>query len=208
MSESTSFLGGAAFAGLAALVLLKGGVTVGAPNVGGVQSLSAPTVSPSVVAQPVVSPSPTVSPEGANPEDVEQLKTLVEQQKTDIEKLRTQVQDQKVAIDTLTTQLKVNTPPANSSSAQVLSTDEQLANPILTGLLWALGGVVLALGGGLSLVGMFVLVAKQQQQNRSPHTVEVIHTAHEVPSYMPSRRRPVLPARRVVAKRANPPEYD
>lgn len=205
MSETTSFLGGAAFAGLAALVLLKGGITVGAPNVSNSQALPIPTVSPSVVAQPTASPSPELE-DGASIEDVDQLKTLVEQQKTDIEKLRTQVQDQKVAIDTLTTQLKVNSPAMNAS-AQVLAED-QIANPLLTGLLWAIGGVVLALGGGLALVGMFVLVARQQT-SRSPHTVEVIHTAQQVPNYLPSRRRaPVLPARRVVAKRANPPEYD
>jgi hypothetical protein len=205
MSETTSFLGGAAFAGLAALVLLKGGVTVGAPNVNNSQSLPVPAVSPSVVAQPTVSPSPLE--DGASVEDVDKLKTLVEQQKTDIEKLRTQVQDQKVAIDTLTTQLKTSSSMNAASSAQVLAED-QMANPLLTGLLWAIGGVVLALGGGLALVGMFVLVARQQN-SRSPNTVEVIHTAHQIPSYLPSRRRaPVLPARRVVAKRANPPEYD
>jgi hypothetical protein len=206
MSETTSFLGGAAFAGLAALVLLKGGVTVGAPNVSNPQSLPVPTVSPSVVAQPVASPSPDLA-NGASIEEVDKLKTLVDQQKTDIEKLRTQVQDQRVAIDTLTTQLKTSSVTNAASSAQVLAED-QISNPLLTGLLWAIGGVVLALGGGLALVGMFVLVARQQN-SRSPNTVEVIHTAHQIPNYLPSRRRaPVLPARRVVAKRANPPEYD
>jgi uncharacterized coiled-coil protein SlyX len=210
MSESTSFLGGAAFAGLAALVLLKGGISIGAPNTGVSPSMPNTSLSPTMPNQPIqviASPMPTVSPspEQQSEEEakkIEELKALVDQQKTDNEKLKSQLQDLHEKLEVINAQNKASAALANANVNQSLSNNDPLSNPVLTGLLWAFGGVALTLGGGIVLVGLFVLVARQQNQQPT-RTVEVIHTAHEVPAYLPQRRRPpMLPARRVV-KRAN-----
>jgi hypothetical protein len=69
-------------------------------------------------------------------------------------------------------------------------------NPAFSNLLWMLGGVILTFGGGIALVGMFVLFAKQQRPSR---TIEVIHD--EYPGYLSNRRRTqVLPARRSIKR--------
>lgn len=208
MSDTTSFLGGAAFAGLAALLVMKGGISIGAPTLGTSQPLAPavnspvavapqPAPAPAPVPSPVVCPTPSPTP-SVDAGTTEQLKSQTQQ----LETLKAQLQNQQTLIENLTTQIK-STPPAVVPSPSSLTTAE-LANPILTGLLWALGGVVLTLGGGVILVGMFVLVARQQSP-RNSRTVEVIHTPPEMPPYLATRRRPQLPAsRRVVTRRVHP----
>lgn len=199
MSETTSFLGGAALAGLAAVILLRGGITTNSPVVTPSQPLPGypyPGVSPSPLStlSPAASGTPTSGDLEKQRLETEQLKALLEQQRVQTEQLKTQVQSQQTLIDTLTAQNK--TTPIPSPKAGIGGGDVDQTNPILTGLLWALGGMILTFGGGIALVGMFVLFAKQQRPSR---TIEVIHD--EYPGYLPARRRSqMLPPRRAIKR--------
>jgi hypothetical protein len=197
MSETTSFLGGAALAGLAAVILLKGGLsatspTVGAPQYAPMQPL--PTVSPGVMVPQ--SPVPSGDYEKQKVE-ADQLKSQIEQQRLQIEQLKAQAQSQQAFIDSLTAQSKSGTGPLAARSQQPGGGGFDTSNPVMSGLMWALGGMILTFGGGIALVGMFVLFAKNQ---RSPsRTIEVFHD--EYPAYLSTRRRqPALPPRRVIKR--------
>lgn len=193
MSETTSFLGGAALAGLAAVILLRGGIgTTNTPVLSPAQPL--PNYGYSVqpgMPVPTVPPPPTGTDVDKQRAETEQLRALVEQQRVQTEQLKTQLQSQQALIETLNAQNKaalvnpqkpVNVQPEN--------------NPVFSNLLWMLGGVILTFGGGIALVGMFVLFAKQQRPSR---TIEVVHD--EYPGYLSNRRRTqVLPARRSIRR--------
>lgn len=187
MSETTSFLGGAALAGLAAVILLKGGVAT--PSMQSSQPLpnfAYPTVSPTPTFPPTTTGTPTTSTDIEKYRlETEQLKALLEQQRVQTEQVRAQLQSQQALIETLNAQSKsaAAKPPASAETA----------NPLLSGLMWALGGIILTFGGGIALVGMFVLFARPSRPSR---TIEVIHDQY--PDYMPTRRRSqMLPARRI-----------
>ncbi|MBE9013584.1 hypothetical protein IQ250_25655 [Pseudanabaenaceae cyanobacterium LEGE 13415] len=193
MSETTSFLGGAALAGLAAVILLRGGV--GSTNTP-MFSPSQPLPNYGYPVQPGV-PVPTAPPTTTGTDadnqriETEQLKALVEQQRVQTEQLKTQLQSQQALIETLTAQNKaaLATPP-RPANPQIEN------NPVFSNLLWMLGGVILTFGGGIALVGMFVLFAKQQRPSR---TIEVVHD--EYPGYLSNRRRTqMLPARRSIRR--------
>jgi hypothetical protein len=198
MSETTSFLGGAALAGLAAVILLKGGVSTNSPIVSPSQPLAPypyPTISPSPLntVPPAASGTPTIEDLEKQRLETERLKVVLEQQRVQTEQLKTQIQSQQTLIDSLNNQVKNSAAPAVPKAIAGGSGLEQ-NHPIFTGLLWALGGITLAFGGGIALVGMFALFAKQQRPSR---TIEVIHD--EYPGYLPTRRRTtqqVLPPRR------------
>ena len=200
MSETTSFLGGAALAGLAAVILLRGGITTNSPATSPTQPLPNypyPNVSPSPLNSlpPATTGTPTASDLEKQRLETEQLKALVEQQRVQTDQLKTQIQSQQALIDTLTAQNKASTLASPRPAAGGGSSDQ--TNPILTGLLWALGGMILAFGGGIALVGMFVLFAKQQRPSR---TIEVIHDDYGT-GYLPARRRSqALPARRTLKR--------
>ncbi|MER3434824.1 MAG: hypothetical protein C4288_15725 [Leptolyngbya sp. ERB_1_1] len=194
MSETTSFLGGAALAGLAAVILLKGGVSNGSPTLSPTQPL--PNYGYSVQpGAPVATVPPAATSTTADAEkqraETEQLKTIVEQQRIQNEQFKAQLQSQQALIETLNAQNKAAMPaqqrPANSTSEN---------NTIFSNLLWMLGGVILTFGGGMALVGMFVLLAKQQRPSR---TIEVVHD--EYPDYLSNRRRAqMMPARRSIRR--------
>lgn len=196
MSETTSFLGGAALAGLAAVILLKGGVTTNSPTVSPPQTLPPypyPTISPSPFNTVPPAATGTLSIEELEKQrlETERLKAVVEQQRVQTDQLKTQIQNQQTLIDSLNNQVKTSlatpVPKAIAGGGGL-----EQSNPIFTGLLWALGGIILAFGGGIALVGMFAMFAKQQRPSR---TIEVIHD--EYPGYLPARRRTqVLPPRR------------
>ncbi len=187
MSETTSFLGGAALAGLAAVILLKGGVAT--PSMQSPQPLpnfAYPTVAP---VPPSTLPTATGTLTATDIEkqrlETEQLKALLEQQRVQTEQLKTQLQSQQALIETLNAQ--------NKSEIAPKPANPEAPSPLLSGLMWALGGIILTFGGGIALVGMFVLFARPSRPSR---TIEVIHD--EYPGYMPTRRRAqMLPARRI-----------
>lgn len=218
MSDTTSFLGGAALAGLAALVVMRGGLTIGNPGMPSQQAFQLPQlplgqgngVNP-VTGQPLPalpSPSPAAILPGRTPYEDAKLDVKVESLKAQVEQLQNQVRSQQTVMDTMTTQLRTGTlapAPIPSTLAQpiqpVQSASEQAASNMVAGLPWALGGMMLTFGGGIALVGMFVLMSRQ---NRSNRTIEVIHD--EYPAYLPtvptaSRRRvQVLPPRRAIRR--------
>jgi len=195
MSETTSFLGGAALAGLAAVILLKGGVSNSSPTLSPAQPLpnygySVQPGAPVATIPPAATTTTTADAEKQRAE-TEQLKTIVEQQRIQNEQFKAQLQSQQALIETLNAQNKAAIPvpqrPANSTSEN---------NTVFSNLLWMLGGVILTFGGGIALVGMFVLFAKQQRPSR---TIEVIHD--EYPDYLSNRRRAqMMPARRSIRR--------
>ena len=201
MSETTSFLGGAALAGLAAVILLKGGISANSSVLSPAQPLPGygyPTVAPGV---PVATIPPTATTADADKQrlETEQLKALLEQQRVQTDQLKTQLQSQQALIETLNAQNKAGL----STLPRPVSPNSTIENsPVFSNLLWMLGGVILTFGGGIALVGMFVLFAKQQRPSR---TIEVVHD--EYPGYLSNRRRTqVLPARRI--KRVEAEEMD
>ena len=201
MSETTSFLGGAALAGLAAVTLLKGGVSATAPSFTSSQIpiQPYPTATMPSLGVPSTSGAPTVYDLEQQRVQTEQLKAQFEQQRVQTEQLKAQIQSQQTLIETLNAQSKNNgilPIPAKAPQGQPLNSEQASSNPMLTGILWALGGMLLAFGGGLALVGVFVLFARQQRPSR---TIEVIHD--EYPNYLPARRKSqVLPPRRTIKR--------
>ena len=215
MSDTTSFLGGAALSGLAALVVMRGGLTIGSPLMPQAQSFQLPQLS---LGQGTINPatgqllpslpgtSPAVSV-GRTPYEDAKLSVQVEALKAQIEQLQAQMRSQQTVIDTMTTQLRTGMvspqviPTVASQPVQpIVSASDQVATNMVAGLPWALGGMVLTFGGGIALVGMFVLLSRQKRGR----TIEVVHD--DYPAYLPtvqtaSRRRvQVLPPRRSIRR--------
>ncbi len=202
MSDTTAFLGGAAVAGLAALVLLRGGINAGTPTLA-----TAPQVLPTVpLPSPLLSPAATALTTGDQQNDVQKfaidnLTKAVEQQRTETEKLREQVQRQQSVIDALATQARLTSSNFQPRTVQPPNPPAEPANSMLNSMMWALGGVALSLGGGIVLVGMFVTLAKQQ--GRGGRSLEIVQPVEEYTYIAPDRRYvQTLPPRRVVSKRA------
>ncbi|MGV0027312.1 hypothetical protein [Phormidesmis priestleyi] len=203
MSDTTSFLGGAALAGLAAVILLRGGVSANSPiatlpTVPTLQPLPTATLPPTSTLPPATTAVPNTYDLERQRLETDQMKAQLEQQRVQTEQLKAQVQSQQALIETLNAQNK------NLPTALATKTPQGQINPLespnlMTGVLWALGGMILAFGGGIALVGLFVLLARQQRPSR---TIEVIHDDH--PNYLPAgtvrRRSQVLPPRRVIKR--------
>jgi hypothetical protein len=212
MSDTTSFLGGAALAGLAAMIVLRGGINFGSPTLsspngnllpmppmmpptnGSVQSFAAPNAafpSPSPVAMLPPNTSDRTYEDAKIRLEVDQLKNQIEQQQT-------QIRSQQTLIDNLSLQSKTNSlaapvPQLQPAIANGSRNDDQ---SVVSGLPWALGGVLLTFGGGIALVGMMSMLAKQ---NRPVRTVEYVHD--EYPAYLSARRRAqALPPRRALRR--------
>jgi hypothetical protein len=202
MSDTTSFLGGAALAGLAAIILLRGGVSanspIGAMPMPTLQPLPTATLPPISTLPPGTTAVPTTYDLERQRLETDQMKAQLEQQRVQTEQLKAQVQSQQALIETLNAQNKNVLPTLTPKSPQGQANPLESPN-LMTGVLWALGGMILAFGGGIALVGLFVLLARQQRPSR---TIEVIHDDH--PNYLPTgsvrRRSQVLPPRRVIKR--------
>ena len=214
MSDTTSFLGGAALAGLVALVMMRGGLTIGSPSMPSQQSFQLPQLS---LGQGNVSPvtgqimpatqSPVVAVPGRSPYEEAKLDVKVESLKAQIEQIQLQVRSQQTIMDTMSAQARTGVLVPQQSAVvpqpavPATTPSEQVATSMLSGLPWALGGMMLTFGGGIALVGMFVLLSRQ---NRSNRTIEFIHD--DYPAYLPtaqpaSRRRvQVIPPRRAIKR--------
>lgn len=204
-SDTTAFLSGAAIAGLTALIVARGGISAGAPSVA-----PQPIPSPAVNLSPIAiapSPLPTFSDSTSQIEaqklQLEQLKMLLEQQKIETEKLKEQIRTQQASMEVLTSQTRAVASNLQVRPQQPVQSPETSTNTLLMGAFWALGGLVLGLGGGTILLGMFILLSRQQQQ-RTPPAVEVMTPVNDYPAYMDPGRRYIqaLPPRRMVIKRA------
>lgn len=194
MSETVSFLGGAAIAGVATVVLLRG-IGPGYPIVPPAQPSSVPSVAtpsqstaPNVAAAPVAtapvaaaSPAPcsAVPLDDTRKNDLEAIKLHFDQQKLELEKLKYQLQRQDGLIQSMATQAKSGGAQPSVDSAgnplvpasqpiPVPTTTNQAMNPFFNGLLWATAGVVLSLVGGTFLLGIFAMFSRQQPRHRMP----------------------------------------
>lgn len=210
MSDTTAFLGGAAFAGLAALLLLKGGISVGESHLPPNSPLQSPTNLPPVSVLPPAPPMTMASPQpmpyslGQDRNETEQLKTQLEKQRTETEQLKAQLQNQQRVIEALTAQMRVNN--ATTQARALQKEADQANNSLPNAILWVLGGMVLTVAGGIGLAGVLALASRPP---RSPRTVEVIHSMDGYSPYLPARRRSqVLPPRRVDYRRIDPIEQD
>lgn len=207
MSDTTSFLGGAALAGLAAMIVLRGGINFGAPTVAnpnGSLLPMPPTLPPtgnsaqnfSSTNSPLPVPTPAIANADRTYEEAK-IRLEMDQLKSKIEQQESQIRSQQSLIDNLTLQSKANNLATPAPVPQMVPQQQQRHDgSIASGLPWALGGVLLTFGGGIALVGMMSMFAKQ---NRPVRTVEYVHD--DYPAYLSSRRRAaVLPPRRTLRR--------
>jgi hypothetical protein len=210
MSDTTSFLGGAALAGLVAVVVLRGGISFGSnsPVVGVQPGFSLPSAVPNVgmnSTMPTVPlPMPAASQNNEKQDyDSVKLQFRVEQLQGQVEQQQAQLRSQQVMIDTLSAQAKTGgwnaqqpAPPSVVPQLQPGGNSGFDSGGLANGLPWALGGVMLAFGGGIALVGMFSLFSRQSRPSR---TIEFVHDDYS--PYLPQRRRvQVLPPRRSIRR--------
>lgn len=209
--NSMAFLAGGAFAGIAVLLVLKGGVNPSQANLQPIAQQS-PLAAQSAATVP---PNPSMAPGsqygGSYTEQQrlmeDRVKDQLEQLKAQVRSQQEQMRNQQMVIDSLTSQTQANTlNPQLKPAQQVLATAEQSSNPIFTGMLWALGGAAVTLGGGIFVIGTLALFSQQ----RGRRTVQVIHPLNNYqPTLQPSRRRSeFLPPRIVESKRVEEVEYD
>jgi hypothetical protein len=210
MSDTTSFLGGAALAGLAAMIVLRGGINFGSPTLstpngsllpmpptlpptnGSVQNFSMPNAFPSP------SPIAAIAPSSDRTYEDAKIRLEMDQLKSQIEQQQTQIRSQQSLIDNLSLQAKANNlaPQSVIPQPQAVVQTQRGDESVVSGLPWALGGVLLTFGGGIALVGMMSMFAKQ---NRPTRTVEYVHD--DYPAYLSARRRAqALPPRRTLRR--------
>lgn len=196
MSEGMSFLTGAAVAGVALLFMLKGGdnpIATSQPSIPPLPLTQTNPYSPYGTLQPM--PTPTI---GATPGyfdqqrmDNERLRSLLEQQRTETEQLKVQLQSQQMLIEKLTAQTDPNV-RTNTWSRPLqptpLAPQQQQENSILSGVVWALGGMAVTISGGLVVVGVLAVLARQQQ--RPTRTTYVVPQPYQaLPPYSSYSRR-------------------
>jgi hypothetical protein len=216
MSESMAFIGGVAVAGLAALVLLKGtvnpaqtGFTAVAPQI------QAPIVAPQVMpqqglpygypGQPVLpNPVPNV-PNDQFRLDLERGKMQLDNLQRENEVLRKQYQESQSQLVNLNNQFQAQALQSqNNQRAQL----QQSQSPWWSsGIVWAVGGIALTVGGGIVFAGVSALFSQKQRPVR---TVQVIHpyTGSTVPLAPTTRRAEFLPPRVDTNRRVESHEYD
>lgn len=218
MSDSTAFLAGSAFAGIAALILLKGGIgNTSSPSIAQMPTVP---VAPSAIQSPAPLP-PTSTFSGYSDQqrlEVEYLRGQLEQQKLETEQLKAQLRNQQLLIENLSSQQHATllpnqvrpgqvppTPNAITGTPSIAGINEPQPNPgSSSGLLWALGGVVLTVTGGLVTAGMFAMLSRQQRPTR---VVQVIHPNDMQPYFATRRRSEFLPPR-LEGRRFEATDYD
>lgn len=228
-SDSTAFLAGCAITGVAAVLLLRGGLLAEQPRI----------TSPTLSSPPAL--SATTNPLGSSGSEpdwqidrqleeqrivTQDLKAQLDRQRTETDALKVELERQRSETDKLVTQLQqqletqqrlidtVNVQQQISSADRDRTTDQLRAieprpnygldQPLRlqSTLLWAVGVtlIVVALGGGVVLIVLIVLLA--QSQRRYPRTVNVIHP---MAAPYPLNAQALLPAHR--PKRTAQVEY-
>ncbi|PAX48286.1 heterocyst differentiation related protein [Brunnivagina elsteri] len=212
MSESMAFIGGVAVAGLAALVLLKGtvnpaqtGFTAVAPQI------QAPIVAPQVMPQqfPYGYPGQPVLPNTVPNVPNDQFRLDLERKMENIQRenevLRKQYQESQSQLVNLNNQFQAQALQSqNNQRAQL----QQSQSPWWSsGIVWAVGGIALTVGGGIVFAGVSALFSQKQRPVR---TVQVIHpyTGPTPPLAPTTRRAEFLPPRVDSSRRVESHEYD
>ncbi|MUG99906.1 heterocyst differentiation related protein [Scytonema sp. UIC 10036] len=212
MSESMAFIGGVAVAGLAALLLLKGSAT---PIQSGF-SVS-PQMPTTVVAPPAVMPPPTAysnqtypNPAPLNP-NTEELRVQMERMKMENAQLQKENVDLKQQNQQLQGQIQHtlaqwSAQQQNQAQAAQQAALQQSQNPWWSsGIVWAVGGMALTVGGGVVVAGINALFS---QKPRPARTVQVIHPYNgPTPPLAPVRRSEFLPPRNDI-RRVETHDYD
>ncbi len=203
MSESMAFVGGVAVAGLAALLLLKGtGNPIQQPNFVASQ-VPATMVQPGMVPPAATYPGmQNLNPLPVDPNsnqlrlDNDRQKMQLEAEQRDIEQLKAQNQQLQSVIGAYNVQAQ-----QNSHNAALQSQSPWWSS----GIIWAVGGMALTIGGGIVVAGVTNLFSPKQRPTR---TVQVIHpyNAHTTP-LPPVRRAEFLPPR-TEARRVENAEYE
>ncbi|GAB1541494.1 hypothetical protein NUACC21_41650 [Scytonema sp. NUACC21] len=217
MSESMAFIGGVAVAGLAALLLLKGS---GTPIQSGFSVT--PQMPTTVVAPPAVMPPTTTYPGQPYPNPVpvspntEELRVQMERMKMDnaqLQKENTDLKQQNQQLQAQIQQTYNNIAQWNAQQQSQASAAQQAAlqqsqnqNPWWSsGIVWAVGGMALTVGGGVVVAGINALFS---QKPRPTRTVQVIHPYNgPTPPLAPVRRSEFLPPRNEV-RRVEAQDYD
>jgi hypothetical protein len=216
MSESMAFIGGVAVAGLAALVLLKGTVNPAQTGFATVApQIQAPIVAPQVMpqqgqlygypGQPVLpNPVPNV-PNDNFRLDLERGKIQLENLQRENEVLRKQYQESQSQLVNLNNQFQAQALQNQNNQRTQL---QQSQSPWWSsGIVWAVGGIALTVGGGIVFAGVSALFSQKQRPVR---TVQVIHpyTGSTPPLAPTTRRAEFLPPRVDSSRRVESHEYD
>ena len=226
MSEGIAFIGGVSIAGLAGLILLRGtGLPAQQPNFTVAPQTPAPTVESPEAAQqlpPLPQPVPyppnygqQLVPDPTQALQLEKMNLQMQMQKleADNQQLRLQNQQFQVQLETFTAQQQLNlAQQQNQQEVAALPQVEQNSrseSPII----WAVGGAMLTVCGGVVTAGIISLFSspKQQRQSKgSPRTVNVIHPyGHgQIPHAGAMRRTEFLPMSRAEMRRVETAEYD
>ncbi len=222
MSDGMAFLTGAAFAGVAVLFMLKGGTNIGAANVPASQPMP---ISPTNTTNPYdpygttpQAPNPAISP-GSPIYNLEQqriendrLRAMLEQQRIETERLKAQMQTQQSLIDQISPQNSASNPNNPNSSlfargkqASAVASAQQQDNSLLSGLVWALGGMAVTVSGGVVVVGALSMLSRQQ---RPPRTTYVVQQPYAALPPTPTRRRTEVIPPHIEERNVDYIEYD
>lgn len=214
MSESMAFIGGVAVAGLAALVLLKG---TGNPAQSGFvpPQIQAPIVPQQVVPQqfgqygyPGQGVVPNPVPNAPNDQlrlDNERAKMQLDALQRDNDRLKAENQQLNFQLQSVigSAQQRALQEQQNQQRANAL---QQTQTPWWSsGIIWAVGGMALTVGGGIVVAGVSSLFS---QKPRPVRTVQVVHPyTGPTPPLAPTRRAEFLPGRND-ARRVETHEYE
>ncbi|MGB7442159.1 MAG: hypothetical protein WA919_13895 [Coleofasciculaceae cyanobacterium] len=204
--NSMAFLTGAAVAGVAVLFMIRGGGIGGATNLmpSQPQQISPTNTYDPYNPQGTIAPTPTPVT-GFTPNnslqalELEKLRPMIEQQRTEIEQLKVQMQNQQLLLDHLSARNGTNSPASwGASEGDIIRPDavEEVqkeenslfsGSSLLSGVVWALGGVVITMTGGVVVIGTLALLSRQQRPPRTTYVVQQPYSA--LPQTVSPRRR-------------------
>ncbi len=217
MSDGMAFLTGAAFAGVAVLFMIKGGPNIGAANIPSPQSLPFSQTNPYMVPTPLPTAalaSPGLPAYGTEQQrlDADRLKVVLDQQRNETEQLKAQLQNQQLIIEKLSTQNDPNNPnnslfARNKQPVQAVASAQQ-DNPMLSGMVWALGGMAITISGGVVVVGALSVLSRQQRSGRTTYVVQQPPNYTALPATLHPRRRTEVMPPQLDERRVDYVEYD
>ncbi len=183
MSDTTAFLSGCALAGVATLVWLQGGLGLDKGNL--------PYPETPQYNQPVISdPSTSVTIPSSSTLDLEpKLKEQLEKQQTVNDELKAELQQQRAITEQLKTDLELQKTETGAIISQlqeqqrIIPAKAQQASRIQIGMLWALGGIVIILvvGGSVMLIGIVAILLRPQKRYSQP--AHIVHPLSLPPEY-------------------------
>jgi hypothetical protein len=214
MSESMAFIGGVAVAGLAALVLLKGTGNPGQANFVPPQMQAPIQVAPQMIpqqpgfgypGQPIVQNPVPNAPNDQLRLDNERAKMQLDAIQRDNDRLKAENQQLNYQLQATISNVQQQA-LQNQQSQQQRATLQQAQSPWWSsGIVWAVGGMALTVGGGIVVAGVSSLFS---QKPRPVRTVQVVHPyTGPTPPLAPTRRAEFLPPRNE-ARRVETHEYE